>query len=217
MRTAHVYSRMMVQTSLLVATLLVSFVAFARAADAPRVRMRTPALKSLFTTALERSPTFEALVHELEGSDLIVYVDRNLRLPPSIQGAITFRGAGQGVRYLNVWLNPRYTRRQMMAALGHELQRAVEVARASDVTTAEAFSRHYRHIGVPGQSENWDSSEAQHTGRVIARELARSDRETLAGTDADSRPGRPGKSPRSRRRAEQAVSQPPHANFGQGG
>lgn len=104
-----------------------------------------------------------------------------------------------------------------MAALGHELQHAAEVARASDVTTAEAFSRHYRHIGVRGQSENWDTSEAQHTGRVIARELARSDRETLAGTDADSRTGRPGKSPRSRRRAEQAVSQPPHANFGQGG
>jgi len=217
MRTAHVYSRMIVQTSFLVATLLISSIAFARAADAPRMRMRTPALESLFTTALERSPTFEALVHELEASDLIVYVDRNLRLPPSIQGAITFRGTGQGVRYLNVWLNPRYTRRQMMAALGHELQHAVEVARAPHVTTAEAFSRHYRHIGIPGQSDNWDTSEAQHTGRVIARELARSERETLAGADADSRAGRPGKSPRSPRLAEQAVSQPPHANFAPGG
>ena len=180
---------MIVQTSLLVAA-FATFLASTGAADpvpAPRVRVRSRALESLFTTALDRSPTFHALVRELETSDLIVYIDRDLRLHPSIHGAITFAGAGEGVRVLNVWLNPRYTSQQMMATLGHELQHAVEVARAPQVRTGEAFSRHYRHIGVRGVSDRWDTREARHAGRVVARELARSDREREVL--ARSRPG----------------------------
>jgi hypothetical protein len=204
----------MVRTSLLVTVLFVSFVASAGAADpipAPRVRMRTRALESLFMTALDRSPTFEAIVRKLEASDLIVYVDRSTRLPLSIRGGIAFRGAGAGVRYLDVLLNPRYTRHQMIAVLGHELQHAVEVARAPHVTSVEAFSRHYHHVGVRGASDNWDTPEAQQAGRMIARELTQSGRETLADSDAGSGTGRPGKSGRKGRRADEAVSQVPHA------
>jgi len=186
----------MVQIVLLATVLVVSFVSLARAADAPRadrVRPRTPALESLSTTALARSPTFKALVRELDESDVIVYVDRHVALPSSIRGIITFRGAGTGTRYLSVWLNPRLTAQEMMAALGHELQHAVEVARAPDVRTGEAFSRHYRHVGVRSASDRWDTREARQAERVIAGELARADGEALAGSPAGRSKGRRGK------------------------
>jgi hypothetical protein len=186
----------MVHASLLTAALFVSFVSPARASDAPRatrVRVRTPALGSLLETAVDRSPMFEALVRELEESDVIVYVDRSVNLPPSIRGTITFLGAGAGARYLNIWLNPRFTTDQTIVVLGHELQHAVEVARTPEVTTAEAFSRYYRHVGVRSASDNWDTREARHAERLIARELARDDRETLAGSGAGPARGRRGK------------------------
>jgi hypothetical protein len=207
------------RSPILVTALFVSLVASAKAADpsrAPRVRVRNPALELLFATALDRSPTFQALVRELEASDVIVYIDRNLRLRPSIRGGITFVTAGEGVRYLNVWLNPRYTGPQMMATLGHELQHAVEVARAPEVTTAEAFARHYRHIGVRGESDNWDTAAARHAGRLVARELAQSDRETLADSDAGSAAAPSGTSARNGRAGEQ-VCQAPHPKFSPGG
>jgi hypothetical protein len=73
----------------------------------------------------------------------------------------------------------------MMATLGHELQHAVEVARAPHVTSGEAFWRYYRHIGIRGVSDHWDAREARHAGRVVARELALSDRRILARSPAD--------------------------------
>ena len=209
----------MVRTSLLVVA-FASFLAPAEAADparAPRVRVRTPALESVFRTALDRSPTFHALVSELEESDLIVYVDRDLMLRPSVHGGITFAGEGEGVRYLNVWLNPRNTTRQMMATLGHELQHAVEVARATHVRSGEAFLRHYRHIGVRGASDNWDTREAREAGRLVAREIARRDRPLLA--DAGGGPGAEGsgRTEETGRRPDGVVCQERSVKFSSGG
>jgi hypothetical protein len=209
----------MVRTFLLVVA-FASFLAPAGAADAarpPRVRVRTPALESLFRTALDSSPTFHALVRELEESDLIVYVDRDLMLRPSVRGGITFAGAGEGVRYLNVWLNPRNSTQQMMATLGHELQHAVEVARAPHVRSSETFLRHYRHIGVRGASENWDTREAREAGRVVAREIARRNRPLVAEAGGGPGAAPPGQRDATGGRPDAVVCQERSSKFPAGG
>jgi hypothetical protein len=106
----------------------------------PHVRPLQEEGKRLFAVGLNSSPTFQRLVRRLEHSDVIVYVDLTVDVPPQLVGALRFLTMTKSSRFLVVRLNRTLAPgAALVGILGHELQHAVEVADAEDVTSAEGL------------------------------------------------------------------------------
>ena len=65
----------------------------------------------------------------------------------------------------------------LVGILGHELQHAVEVADAEDVTSAEGLGRLYRRIGVGTGPGMYDTEAARQTGYEVRAEASHRTRE----------------------------------------
>src|SRR5688500_8815356 len=69
-----------------------------------RVRPLDPSLKAVVEAGRHISPTFHALIHRLEGGDVIVYL-QYAHLRSGIHGRLHFLSAAAGVRYVLVELS----------------------------------------------------------------------------------------------------------------
>jgi hypothetical protein len=58
-----------------------------------------------------------------------------------------------------------------MPTLAHELQHAVEVARATDVRSAERFEAMYAALGTSANPRRYETAAAQDVGVRVRREL----------------------------------------------
>lgn len=146
-------------------------------AQAPWLRAADPHIAGLIASGLKHSPSFRTLVARIEQSDLVVYV-RCAVLPEHLDGALTFVSAVGGRRYVMVRLAMTRTRRQKVAALGHELQHAVEIAERADIVDAASMARAFREFGferVPHgpAAQAFDSLAAIDAGHQVRREAAR--------------------------------------------
>jgi hypothetical protein len=168
--------------------LLVTFVSFVFAlvtarplsgADhVPRLRTTDPHIRAVLEAGLAHSPSLRALVHRLAGGDVVVYL-RGAQLSPRLDGQLTFVSAAGGFRYVVVHLAADRPWHRQIAALGHELQHAVEIAEHPDIIDHAALARAYTRIGfprVPRQHavRSFDTLAAIAAGEQIRRELARS-------------------------------------------
>lgn len=136
----------------------------------PHVRPLGERAAHTLARGLERSPTFRVLVDHLQRSDIVVYVAIAPLPGKSTAGGIQFLGASTVSRFLRVVLSSELTTPQMVAALGHELQHALEV---SEVRDHGSFVRHYRRAGLHRlQRRAFDSKAAQDAGERIRQELA---------------------------------------------
>jgi hypothetical protein len=142
----------------------------------PHVRPLQEEGRRLLATGRARSPTFQRLVTRLEQSDVFVYVDVTVDVPPHLVGLLRFLGATRTSRFLIVRLNRLTEPAALVGILGHELQHAVEVANAEDVTSAEALEQLYRRIGVATGPEMYDTDAARQTGYDVRAEVAHRDR-----------------------------------------
>lgn len=142
------------------------------AIDRP-VRATTPELQQLLARGMSHSRTFADLVAALDISDVIVYVEINRKLPAAIAGRMLFATASQdGPRYLRVQIDGNGSTDVKIAALGHELRHALEVAGAPEVRTERGLARFYERVGVRGPlSDSYDTVAAQTTGRRVLLEL----------------------------------------------
>jgi len=142
------------------------------AIDRP-VRAASRDMQQLLVRGMARSRTFADLMAALDVSDVIVYVEANRNLPASIAGRMLFATASQdGPRYVRIQIDDRASTDLKIAAIGHELQHALEVAGASDVRTPEGLARFYERIGTRGPtSGTYDTTAAQTTGRRVLFEL----------------------------------------------
>jgi hypothetical protein len=139
------------------------------------VRMTDERLHRLVHEGLRTSDTFRRLVERLEQSDVVVYVECDGPLSPA--GRLTFVSAVAGVRYLHVRVSRIGSRDQQIALVAHELQHAVEIADAPEVTDVESLRAAYERIGyvnrgvaTPGVA--FDSDAAVRTGYQVLRELS---------------------------------------------
>ena len=141
--------------------------------DNPQVRVRpTSALgRKVIDAGLARSATFRRLVERLENSDVIVYVEMRVNMPPQIGGLLEFMGRGGANRYLRVTVGSVHHHSVMIALLGHELQHAAEVADAADVQSPREFAALYQRIGVPSGVGRYDSLAARSAGLTVQAEL----------------------------------------------
>jgi hypothetical protein len=141
-------------------------------ARVPRIRPLQAEMAAVIESGVQRSPTFRALVEEIERSDVVVYVYGSPHLSRYVGGGLSFVGASPSMRYLKVVLRFDLTPTEMVWMLGHELQHAVEVVRNPGVRTEEAFLRLYLDIGMHGALDHtFETADAQDAGRQVRREL----------------------------------------------
>jgi hypothetical protein len=142
------------------------------AIDRP-VRATSPDVQQLLARGMRHSRTFADLMASLDISDVIVYVEINRKLPPAIAGRMLFATASQdGPRYLRVQIDGNGSTDMQIAALGHELRHALEVAGAPEVRNEEGLARFYQRVGTRGPvSGSYDTAAAQTTGRRVLFEL----------------------------------------------
>jgi len=141
--------------------------------DAPtrHVRSTTRAMARLLRSGYEHSPTFAALIARLQASDVYVYVEEVPRLPGALEGRLLILPPAHGVRYVRIQIALRGELNDSIAVLGHELRHAVEVADAPDVVDVNGLAALYRRIGIDRGNNEYDTLDAQETGRRVLKEL----------------------------------------------
>jgi hypothetical protein len=168
----------MTNRSWLVFFLLLSLAAPAAAAGdghPPRLRTVDRRVRALLHDAVARSPSVRALVERLERSDVVVYL-RCEALPPHLDGRLTFVSAVGGFRYVLVHLAAERSPLRKMAALGHELQHAVEIADRPDIVDQASLARAYAAFGFERRSGHFavtafDTLAAVAVGEQIRKEI----------------------------------------------
>ncbi len=144
--------------------------------DKPRDWTRVRPLEPRGARAIEigyaESATFRAFVDEIEESDLVVYIDTDPFRTHTTEAFLEFLSANAGLRYAIAWVDPRHDDRQIVALVGHELEHAVELARACEVATREQFLAFYQSHGHVSGVEQYETARAHDATVRIARELA---------------------------------------------
>jgi hypothetical protein len=125
----------------------------------------------LLARGYRRSPTLAMLITQLQLSDVLVYIEELPRLPGALEGRLMMLPRAHDHRYVRIQIALRGAPEDSIALLGHELQHALEVAQAPDVSDQDALARLYQQIGIRGGAHQYDTMAAQEAGRTVRREL----------------------------------------------
>jgi hypothetical protein len=141
--------------------------------DAPTRRIRTTdqSVRKLLKRGYRQSATFREMVTRLQRSDIFVYVEEVPRLPGALEGRLLMLPKAHGHRYVRIQLALRGSMEDSIALLGHELQHAVEIADAVEVSDEKDMEALYVRIGVRSGPHIYDTVAAQEMGRRVRREL----------------------------------------------
>jgi hypothetical protein len=126
-----------------------------RAHTLERIRTTDRRMRKLLDQGLRISPSLRALVHRLERSDVVVYVECEGHAQARVAGRLMFVSAAGGLRYVVVRL-ARLPAAQQIAILAHELQHAVEIAETPAIVDAPSLAREYLRIG---HVNRWSAAE----------------------------------------------------------
>ena len=144
--------------------------------DEPKPRLRTSdaATRALLQRGIAASPSLRALVDHLERSDVVVYLQCT-RLRSGLDGQLTFVSAAAGLRYVIVQIAWQLTPDRRIAALGHELQHALEVAAHPAIVDQASMKDAYSRIGFERERASsgtaFDTAAAIRTGERVWKEL----------------------------------------------
>ena len=159
-----------------VLVLLNSFIAGTEPRDGSHVRTMDKRLRSVIDEGLARSASFRGLVARLDGSDVIVYVEPECPMSSRLFGRLMLLGTGGDRRYVNVRISCMLTATQQIAALGHELRHAVEIADAPSVVDDASLAVEYRRVGFASRTmrrgDGYESRAAIDAAHQVWAELA---------------------------------------------
>jgi len=138
-----------------------------------RLRPHDSRATAVVLDGLQRSDTVRTLVKRLEKKDVIVYLQMQPGLDSRLAGRLNWMAATSEFRYVRVSLHPQLSGDAAVAALGHELQHAVEIAEQPSIVDAASLAAHYRRHGIsmPGHTNGWDTLAARLVGDEVRREL----------------------------------------------
>lgn len=141
----------------------------------PRLRVTDSRLQDVVADGVRHSPSLRALVERLAAADVVVYVEC-ARLPPHLDGQLTFVSAAGGLRYVRVRLAWDRPLMRKIASLAHELQHAVEIAEHPAIVDRLTLAREYSRFGLvhesaDGNTTSFDTVAAIDVGRRVWREL----------------------------------------------
>src|SRR5262245_27345882 len=135
-----------------------------------RVRSADAEALALIAEGIARSPTLARLVGEIDGSGLLVNVELSSFLPSA--GDLTLVGGTSAFRYVRIRLRIPGTRLDTIAALGHELQHARELAAATSVRDSAGMRRLYQELGRGDwRGEHFETQSAQDVGFRVRDEV----------------------------------------------
>ena len=141
--------------------------------DSPTRHVRTAdrMMRAALRDGYRNSPTFAALLRRLEQSDVYVYIEDVPRLPGALEGRLLVLPPVNGFRYLRIQIARRGGPNDSIAVLGHELRHAIEVAEEPGIHDNDSLIAFYRRIGIDRGNHEFDTVEAQETGKRVRREL----------------------------------------------
>ncbi len=136
------------------------------------VRSTQPRTEQLLDIGASRSPTFASLRATLEATDVIVYVQTVTHLKPTLDGRLIFLSSTGKHRYLRIDVRGSLPTNDLLSAIAHELQHAVEIAGSVDVRDSRSLLTFYARIGVDrGARTGFDTDAARQTGARVKSEL----------------------------------------------
>src|SRR5437868_15420808 len=105
----------------------------------------------MLSQGLARSATFRRLVEQLNGSNVIVYVEQKATRP-LLGGFLQNDGVTQGgYRYLRIAFDTQGAEGRVIPILAHELQHAVEVSEDPAAVNAQTVVDLFARIGTRGE------------------------------------------------------------------
>lgn len=145
--------------------------------DGSHVRTTDTRLRMQMDEGLARSSFFRDLVARLDASDVIVYAEAECPMSLRLFGRLTFMASGGGRRYVNVRVSCALNDAEQIAALGHELRHAVEIAEAASVIDTASLAREYQRIGFASYAapagSGFETRAAIEAARQVWSELER--------------------------------------------
>jgi hypothetical protein len=141
--------------------------------EMPRLRPATRRAQSLIDTALRDSPTVREQAAVIAASDLIVFVEF-ARIDDGARAMTRLVTVTPHARFVRVTLDALTPIFDQIPLLAHELQHAVELARAPAVRDTAAMRQLYARIGInPGQAHMFETLDARLAERQARRERAK--------------------------------------------
>ena len=139
-----------------------------------RVRAGDARTAVLLVQGLERSETIRSLVSQIEQHNVIVYLEMQPALKKRLAGTMTWISAAGIYRYVRLSINPELSTDVAISTLGHELQHALEVAKAPQIVNEQSLVAYYRTHGDGSRAEinGWDTEAARVVGNFVRRDLA---------------------------------------------
>jgi hypothetical protein len=140
-------------------------------AKIPRVRPNdNPAIARLLDEGTTRSATFRRLVETIDATDGLVYVQEG-RCGHNVRAclALSVQVAGPN-RILRIVVDTRRDHDELIAAIGHELQHAVEVLSDPHVRNDPTIYFFFDRIG-PTARERFETRAAIRAGTAVLAEL----------------------------------------------
>jgi hypothetical protein len=138
-----------------------------------RLRTMDPSIRATIDEGCRRSPTFAALVRDLERSTFIVYVEHVRVLRDGMRGTLLHGGGGP--QYLRVLLKRGMSLHRRVVVLAHELQHAREVVEAGIAADAVEMDGLFRLIGEErspgGHRQRYETAAALRVTTTVAAEL----------------------------------------------
>jgi len=155
-----------------------AFAGTARAEPTPlpswsHTRALTRGAAELLRATAERSAIVTSLLAVIERSNLIVYLtDAGPSGAGGPKSHLGFLSLDSTTRYLLIRIDRwRLGPPEAMVALGHELQHAVEVSQAPEVTNAAALVELYRRIGWEGERDRFETEAARVISNRVRSQL----------------------------------------------
>jgi hypothetical protein len=146
-------------------------------ADGGHVRTVDPTIRATIDAGSAKSPSFRALIAQLDASDVIVYGMSDCSMPSFLLGRTTFMSTAGGRRYVLVAIACTMKERVRISMLGHELRHALEIAEAPSIVDQTTLAAEYRRIGFMSEGfsagTGYDSRAAIEMGRRVWAEVGR--------------------------------------------
>jgi hypothetical protein len=144
----------------------------ATASEFLHVRSDDACIRAVLRSGYDRSPTFRALVDEIESRPGIVYIEQAVKLSRRMDGALLHAVAGsREIPLLRVLLKTNLAPDYAIAVLGHELQHVVEVLRAGPPKDAAAIAALFAALDHQTDDSKFETEDARAIASLVRSEL----------------------------------------------
>jgi hypothetical protein len=139
-----------------------------------RLRPNGALERQMIAEGLCGSATFRSLADAIQRSDVIVYVSMRPMRDRHVNGHLEFMAATATDRLLRAVIAFPLDRVARIAALGHELQHAVDVASDARIRSGQAFAEYFSAHGRPSSAGmGYETDAARRAELQIRVDLAR--------------------------------------------